>query len=73
MLSILPFLYWAILKSSLNFTLIVSTCQNASLYQQIKLQSGYGSLTTVKHGGLRVRVTQVIMIIQGHSEFKSDK
>ena len=34
------FLYWAILKLSLNFTLIVSTCQNASLYQQIKLLWG---------------------------------
>ena len=34
------FLYWAILKISLNFTLILSTCQNASLYQQIKLLWG---------------------------------
>ena len=33
-------LYWTILRLSLNFTLIVSTCQNASLYQQIKLLWG---------------------------------
>ena len=33
-------LYWTSLRLSLNFTLIVSTCQNASLYQQIKLLWG---------------------------------
>ena len=33
-------LCWTILNLNLNFTLIVSTCQNASLYQQIKLLWG---------------------------------